>query len=503
MAPQTNGSSYETYLPKNKGLYYGGAFHEPQDGELREIISPINGKPITKVAFAGPKDTVAALEAAEKAFESWRNVSTVERCKLLRDAAQVIRDHAEDLATLDALNVGSPISIMRQEMQYAAMNFDLFAGLVPAVTGETQRLTEDMFHYTIREPLGVVARIVAYNHPLLMVAVKLATPIVMGNTVVIKAAEQAPLSALRLMELIGPLFPPGVINVLAGGKECGETLSSHPIVKKITLVGSVPIGRAIAKAAADTLKLGVFELGGKNALVAYPDADIPSLVDGIVKGMNWTWCGQSCSSTSRVFLPHSIHDEVLKLVIEKINAEHLPGDPLDSKTTMGALVDQKALDRVKKYIEIGKSEGAKLVLGGHPPESPKDGFYMLPTIFSDVQQSMRIASEEIFGPVMCVLKWTDEAELWKQVNSVEYGLTGSIYASNIATAQKAVRKMEAGYVWVNTSSTHFLGIPFGGYKQSGKGREHSLHELYDMTQTKAVHISLEDKVDGPAQPFKS
>jgi betaine-aldehyde dehydrogenase len=340
--------------------------------------------------------------------------------------------------------------------------------------------------------LGVVARVVAYNHPLLMVVAKLITPILVGNTVVLKAAEQAPLSALRAIELIGPIFPKGVVNVLAGGVACGQTLSSHPIVKKITLVGSAPIGRLIAKASAETLKLNVFELGGKNALVAYPDADIEKLVDGIVAGMNWGWCGQSCSSTTRVFLHESLHDKVLKLAVEKINSTYKPGDPLDPKTTMGTLVDLKAVARVRKYIEIGKSEGATLVSGGHAPEgAPENSCQMLPTIFADVKSEMRIAQEEIFGPVMCVLKWSDEAKLWKDVNSVEYGLTGAVYSANLTTAQKAVKKMEAGYIWVNTSSHHYPGIPFGGYKQSGKGREHSLAELYDMTQVKAVHISLQ------------
>lgn len=205
------------------------------------------------------------------------------------------------------------------------------------------------------------------------------------------------------MDLIGGLFPPGVINVLAGGRDSGEMLSSHPIVKKVTLVGSVPVGRAISRSAADTLKLTTHELGGKNALVAYPDADIPKLVDGIVKGMNWAWCGQSCSSTSRVFLHETIHDEVLKLVVEAIKKTHKPDNPLKTETSMGALVDKKAIERVKKYVEIGKKEGATLVTGGHAAEVTGElanGCFWDPTIFSDVKQSMRIAQEEIFGPVM-------------------------------------------------------------------------------------------------------
>ncbi|ETN42393.1 uncharacterized protein HMPREF1541_01547 [Cyphellophora europaea CBS 101466] len=477
-------------LPRNLGLFYGGEFHEPQTAEFITVTSPIDGQEITKVPSAGASDTVAALEAAQTAFESWRDVSTVDRCNLIRKAAQILRDHKEELAVLDAWNIGSPVTIMRLEVEYAAMNLDMLAGLPFAVTGDTHNLTSDMFHYTLREPLGVVARIVAYNHPILMVAVKLLFPVAVGNTVVLKAAEQAPLSALRFIELLAPVFPKGVINVLTGGKSCGETLSSHPIVQRVTLVGSVPIGRMISKAAADTLKLTTFELGGKNALVAYPDADVPALVDGIVKGMNWSWCGQSCSSTSRVFLHESLHDRVLEAVVDKITSDYQPGDPLDDNTTMGALVDQKAMARVQKYIAMGKEDGARLVLGGEPTTPISGGSFMMPTVFADVEQSMRIAREEIFGPVMCVLKWTDEAKMWEDVNSVEYGLTGAIYSSNVATAHKAAKKMEAGYIWVNTSSTHFLGIPFGGYKQSGKGREHDLQELYDMTQLKAVHVCL-------------
>ncbi|PNP42373.1 hypothetical protein TGAMA5MH_06056 [Trichoderma gamsii] len=256
------------------------------DSFYQEIISPINGRAITKVAFARKEDTVLALEAADKAFNSWRAVSTLERCKIMRKVAQIVRDHAEELAALDAWNIGSPISIMRAEVEYSAINFDLFAGLAPAVTGETNRLTDDIFHYTIQEPLGVVARIIPYNHPVLGMAIKIVTPLVMGNTVIIKVSEQAPLSAFRLMEIVSDLFPPGVINILAGGRESGEVLLSHPIIKKVTLISSVPVGRAISRSAADTLKLTTLELGGKNALVAYPDSNIPKLVNGIVKSMN-------------------------------------------------------------------------------------------------------------------------------------------------------------------------------------------------------------------------
>ena len=482
----------EECLPKRSDLYYNGEWHTPIDGKYQETFNPGKGTVIAKVAFAGVKDTVAALEAAKKAYPAWRAVKPLERGKLLKKAASILREHATELAVLDAANIGSPITIMAGDAHFAAEHIDFFAGLIPAVTGETMQLGEETFNYTLREPLGVVARIVASNHPLMFTGFKLAAPLAMGNTVVIKTPEQAPLSALRMMELIGHLFPPGVLNVLSGGIECGQTLSTHPTVRKVTLVGSAPTGRAIQRAAADSLKLTAFELGGKNPLISYPDADVDRLVDGIVAGMNWSWCGQSCGSTSRVFLHESHYDQVLDLVVDKLNKTYRPGNPLDPATTMGSLVSQAAQDRVLKYIEFGKQGGARLVTGGKPPmtEDTKGGCFVEPTIFADVTQDMRIAQEEIFGPVMSVLKWSNEEELYEQVNSVEYGLTGAVFTSNMRTAQKAIRRIESGTVWVNNVGTHFLSMPFGGYKQSGTGRDDCMEELVSFTQTKAVHIML-------------
>lgn len=482
----------EECLPKHLSLYYNGGWHEPIDGKYVETFNPGNGTVITKVAFAGAKDTEAALEAAQAAYPAWRATPPLQRGKLLKKAAQVLREHAVELALLDAANIGSPITIMAGDANFAAEHIDFFAGLIPAVTGETNHLGEDTFNYTVREPLGVVARIVASNHPLMFTGSKMGAPLAMGNTIVIKSPEQAPLSAMRFMELIDGIFPPGVINVLSGGVDCGKTMSSHPIVRKVTLVGSLPTGRAIQKAAADSLKLTGFELGGKNALIAYPDADIERLVDGIVTGMNWAWCGQSCGSTSRVFLHESLHDEVLELARAKLEKSYKPGNPLNPSTTMGSLVSKTAQDRVLRYIDIGKKEGARLVTGGDLPrtEDTKGGFFVEPTIFADVKQSMTIASEEIFGPVLSILKWTNEEELYKQVNSVEYGLTGAVFTSNMTTAQKAIRRIEAGTVWVNTVATHYLFMPFGGYKQSGIGREDCFEEMVEMTQRKAVHVKL-------------
>ncbi|KAH8809247.1 betaine-aldehyde dehydrogenase [Xylogone sp. PMI_703] len=482
----------ENCMPKHLDLYYGGEWHAPRDGHYHETYCPGDGHVITKVAFAGTRDTEAAIEAAHGAFASWRAVPSIERGRILRKAAQILRDHGQELALLDALNTGNPVAIMAQDANMAADHLDYFAGLIPAIHGETTHLDDDSFNYTVREPLGVVARIIASNHPLMFAATRLSAALAVGNTVVLKTPEQAPLSALRLVELIGGLFPPGILNVLPGGIECGKTLSTHKLVSKVTLTGSVPTGKAIQKAAAETLKLTSFELGGKNALVAYPDTDLDKLVDGIVRGMNWGWCGQSCGSTSRVFLHESHHDVVLARVKEQVEKLFRPGNPIDATTTMGAMVSKAAQDRVLGYIAIAEKEGARLVTGGKVPVTAdtQGGYFVQPTIFADVKQTMRIANEEVFGPVLSVFKWTDEEQLYMDVNAVDYGLTGAVFTSDIKTAQTAVRKIQAGTVWVNTSSTHYHGMPFGGYKQSGIGREDTFEEMREMTQTKAVHVKL-------------
>lgn len=349
---------------------------------------------------------------------------------------------------------------MLSDANVAAANMDYFAGLIPQIKGETIQTADDQFHYTIREPLGVVARIVAFNHPVMFAAGKMVAPLAAGNTVIIKPPDQAPLSCLRLAELLGDVFPRGVISILPGGVECGKVLSRHPLVRKVTLIGSVPTGKAIARAAADTLKGTLFELGGKNALIAFPDADIEKLTLGVARGMNFTWAGQSCGSTSRVFLHESIHDRVLDRVVEYVKSNFKPGVPTEMGTTMGPVISKQAQERVLAYVESAKQEGARLVCGGGKPTEPaaiKDGFFIEPTIFADVKPTMKIAREEIFGPVMAVFKWSDEAEMLKQVNDTEYGLTAAIYTKDIATAHDVVKKVEAGFVWVNQVGRHFLG----------------------------------------------
>jgi len=479
-------------LPTRRQFYYGGAWHEPMSGRYLETINPAYNEPITACPAADARDVDAAVKAARGASETWRKVSPAARGEHLRRAAAVLRGHAYPLALLDALNNGNPVSSLAGDANFAADGIDYFAGLAPEIKGQTIPVGEGNLNYTLREPLGVVARIVAYNHPLMFAALRIAAPLAAGNTVVVKAPDQAPLSLIRLAELIGPLFPPGVVNFLCGSGECGQALAEHPLVRKITLIGGVPTGKAVMRTAADTLKPVLLELGGKNALIAYPDADIEKLIAGVVQGMNFTWSGQSCGSTSRVFLHESIHDRVLEGVVKLLPQRHKPGIPTDPATTMGTLVSAAQLDKVQEFVRLAIEEGARLVCGGRKPGDAllADGFFYEPTIFADMRPDMRLAREEVFGPVLSVFKWSDEETLFEQVNAVDFGLTGSIWTRDLNTAHRAASRIDTGYVWINNTSQHFLGAPFGGVKHSGIGREECFEELLEFTQVKNVNIRL-------------
>lgn len=477
-------------LPQKRDLYYGGSWQKPHGG-YRDTFDPGTGANLGPCAEASALDVELATRAAHNAYKIWRLTKPLARAQLLKQAAQIVRAQADELALLDARNCGNPIKETRKDVLVGAAQIDFFAGLVTEIKGETIPMGSGVVDITVREPYGVCARIVAYNHPLMFIAGKLAAPLAAGNTVIMKPPAQAPLSSIRLMELLDGVFPPGVLNVVMGGVECGEALVNHELIPVVTLIGSVSTGRTIAKNAANRLKRVIFELGGKNALIVFPDADLSRAIEGAVQGMNFTWAGQSCGSTSRLFLHESVYDEVLAGVLEGVKS-YRPGLPTDPATTMGAIVSKAQLDKIMSYIEAGKTEGAKLIVGGMRSECPElqAGFFVEPTIFADVNMSMKIAREEIFGPVLSVIKWSDEDRLFEDVNSVEYGLTAAIFTRDLATAHRAAARVEAGYVWINNSSAHFLGAPFGGYKQSGIGREEGIDELLAFTQLKNINITL-------------
>jgi betaine-aldehyde dehydrogenase len=478
-------------LPNNRGAYYGGAWHEPKTGRYVDTISPGTGQSLGRVADAGADDVDAAVAAAKAAFQHWRNVLPLERAKILREIARLLRENARELAMIDAADCGNPVTEMTSDAMIAAAQMEFFAGFVTEMKGASIPMGPDAINFSVREPLGVVGRIIPFNHPFMFCAGKSAAPLAAGNTVVVKPPEQAPLSSLRLAELIGGLLPPGVFNVVPGGRDAGQRLASHPDVAMIALIGSVPTGRAVMKAAADTVKRTMLELGGKNALIAFPDADPDEVAGGVVGGMNFTWCGQSCGSTSRAFIHEAIYDAVIERVKTRI-AHFKPGIPTEPATTMGAIISKAQYDKVLSYIEAGKTDGARIVHGGKRPADPAlaNGFYVEPTVFADVTMQMRVAREEIFGPVLSILKWSDAAAMIKEVNAVEYGLTASIWTNNLDTAHRTAMAVEAGFVWINEVSKHFLGAPFGGFKQSGLGREECFEEMLAFTQEKNIHIRL-------------
>ena len=477
-------------LPQHRDLYYGGAWHRPQGGYL-DTFNPATGESLGPAAEANSADVDAAVRAAQQGFAIWRGMKPLERAGLLKKVAQVLRDNAFELALLDAANCGNPIIEMQRDALIAAAQIDYYAGLATEVKGETLPMGDGILNYTLREPYGVCARIVAYNHPIMFTAAKMAPPLIAGNAVIMKPPYQAPLSSYRMMELIDGILPPGVLNILSGGIECGQALVNHPDVPRLALIGSVPTGRAIARAGAERLKHVTLELGGKNACIIYPDADMDKAIPAAVNGMNFTWCGQSCGSTSRLFLHESIHDQVVEGMLKAIR-HYQPGIPTDMATTMGCIVSQQQHEKIMSYIALGQQEGATLAYGGQRPSDPAlaKGWFVQPTVFTNVTQKMRLANEEIFGPVLSVIKWRDEAEMIEQVNAVEYGLTASIWTQNLATAHRTAARVQAGFVWVNHVGSHFIGASFGGYKQSGIGREEGFDELLTYTQHKNVHVVL-------------
>jgi betaine-aldehyde dehydrogenase len=479
-------------LPAQRGLFYGGAWHRPAAGGAIAVASPSTGESLGVVADAGRGDVDAAVQAAAAAFLAWRDTPVSERAKLVRRAAAVLREHAEELATIDALDSGNPLKPMQVDVELSADYLDYFAGLATELKGHTIPIQAGVLNYTLREPLGVVARLGAFNHPLFFSASKTGAPLASGNTLVIKPADQTPLSTLRLAELWADIFPPGVFNVVTGGLEAGVALTEHPKVAKIGLIGSIGAGRAVMKAASSTLKRLSLELGGKNALIACADAEPQEVAQAVVRGMNFfSVGGQSCGSTSRVYLHDAIHDEVVPLVVDMVSRIKV-GLPTDPATEMGCLSTQAQFDKTLRYIRLAQEEGARLVCGGRRLDTPElaKGFFVEPTVFADVTDEMAIAREEVFGPVLSILRWSDEEDVIARANALEQGLTASIWTHDLERAHRMAARIEAGYLWINDSSTHYVGVPFGGFKQSGYGKEEAFEEMVACTQVKNVNVKL-------------
>ena len=386
------------------------------------------------------------------------------------------------------MDSGNAVKGMEGDMHWTADSLDYFAGLLTEVKGTTSSQGPRHMNLTLRQPYGVVAKLNPFNHPFRFCVEKAAAPLAAGNTVVIKSSEQAPLSSFDVATLAEGLFPPGVVNVVAGDGATGAALVTHPMVSRIGFVGSVETGRLVAKGAADLLKRVTLELGGKNPIIIFPDADPLKAAGAAIKGMNMNRQGQSCSSTSRVFVHESLHRAVVDEIVRQ--AEALPvGFPWIETNELGPIVSERQYTRILGFIEAGRKEGARLLTGGEKPKDPQlaNGFFLRPTVFDGVRQDMRIAREEIFGPVMSVLPWTDSADMLAKVNSVQYGLTAAIVTNRLDLAMETAEQVEAGYVWIN-SNGRYIGEPYGGWKQSGLGVEECFEELLSYTRVKNVNM---------------
>ena len=488
----TRAAPLDQRLPQHRGLYYGGAWHAPVGGRETAVTSPASGESLGVAAEADVTDVDRAVAAARQGFLVWRDTPAQERAKAIRKAAAILREHADELAHVEALDTGNPFTAMRFDVEISGDYMDYFAGLVTEIKGATIPIGAGTLNYTLREPLGVIARIGAFNHPLLFVAGKCGAALAAGNALIVKAADQTPLTALKLAELWEGVFPPGVFNVLTGGRDAGAALVAHPKVAKIGFIGSVTAGRAVMTGAGATLKALTLELGGKNALIACEDTAPAEVADGVVRGMNFRYVtGQSCNSTSRVYLHESIHDTTLAEIVKRVKALKV-GLPTERDTEVGCLSSQAQFDKTMSYIKLGLESGARLACGGKRASDPKlaRGFFVEPTVFADVTDDMRIAREEIFGPVVSILRWSDENDVLARANALDVGLTCSIWTHDLDRAHRLASRVEAGYVWINGAATHWVGVPFGGYKQSGVGREESIEELLACTQIKNVNVTF-------------
>jgi betaine-aldehyde dehydrogenase len=473
-------------------MFIGGEWVDSGDGATIASIDPSTEAVIGGVPSAGAGDVDSAVRAARAAAPEWAALPWARRAELLRELARRIDAASEELALLDTADAGLPIAGSRRDIRSSVQELRYFAGLGGEVKGHTLPGAGPQMAMTHREPYGVVGRIVPFNHPFKFAAGKCAAPLMAGNAVVLKPAEQTSLSALRLAAITEDLLPPGVLNVVTGPAATGAALVDHPGVPRIAFTGSVSSGRAVLRAAAEHIKHVTLELGGKNPMIVCDDADPVQAAAGAIAGMNLARSmGQSCQSNSRVLVHRSCEDAFLSALTDRVERLRV-GDPRDERSDLGPLAFADHYERVLAYVDSGRRDGAELIAGGGRPEGLSRGYYLRPTVFAGVEPGMRIAREEIFGPVLAILPWEDEDEVIELANSVEYGLTANVWTNDLRRAHRTAQRLEAGTVWVNGDGRKPLGTPFGGYKHSGLGIEGSLEELMSYTRSKSVVLNLLD-----------
>ncbi|RSM06220.1 hypothetical protein CEP52_005855 [Fusarium oligoseptatum] len=488
-----NGRSFDQPL----GLFINNEWRAAKSGDSITVVSPINEQEIVKVHAAGEQDIDDAVKAAREAFKGpWSKISGTERGELLRKLADLAEEQTDTLATIDTWNNGKRLSSAKGDVSELTSVLRFYAGFADKLYGQVINTTESKFAYTGREPIGVCGQIIPWNYPLGMAAWKLAPALAAGNTIVLKPAEQTPLSVLVFATLIEKAgFPPGVINIVNGfGRTAGASLAAHVGVDKVAFTGSTNTGREIMKLAATNLKEITLETGGKSPLIVFEDAELDNASKWAHYGIMANQ-GQICTATSRILVHKNIYDKFIDIFVNRVKQTSKVGDPYDAGTFQGPQVSKAQYDRVLSYIEEGKREGATLSLGGKPHQGINGkGFFVEPTVFTDVKDDMKIYREEVFGPLVAISSFSTEEEAIERANDTFYGLGAAIFTENITRAHEVAKKIEAGMVWINSSNDSDFRIPFGGVKQSGIGRELGEAGITAYTTVKAVHVNLGNRL---------
>jgi acyl-CoA reductase-like NAD-dependent aldehyde dehydrogenase len=476
-------------------MLIGGQWVHAAAGEVIEVEDPAHRTPVAVVPRGRAEDVDRAVKAAAAAFPAWSRTAPRERARLLARIADALEARLEELARTIALETGNAIRTQsRPEAKGTVDILRYFGGLGGELKGTTIPLGEQVLCYTRREPLGVVGAIIPWNAPVLLATVKIAPALCAGNTMVMKAAEDAPLGVLLLAQVCQQFLPPGVLNVITGfGEECGAPLANHPTVRKLSFTGSTEVGKIVMRAAADRIVPISLELGGKSPSIVFPDANEDWVLDGIVAAMRFSRQSQSCTAGSRLFLHRDIFDDFLDRLGRKVKALKI-GDPLDEASDIGTIINEKQFKKVCGYVEDGlKQRNGRVVIGGLPPkEGPlSQGYYAIPTIFANAANDWRLAREEIFGPVLVAIPWTDEADAIRMANDSHYGLAAYVWSHDLGRALRTAHAIESGWVQVNQGLGQSPGHSYGGYKESGIGREFSLEGMLDSyTQSKNVTVNL-------------
>ena len=475
---------------EGRHILVGGDWIEIDSPASIDSISPIDEQKIGQIAAASASDVDRAVSLIEPALEPWASLAVADRAPYLMRLASRLRDQADELIDIEIADSGLTRRTAIRDLERSITWLSDYCAYGLGLTGQTFPSSAAALGFTTREPYGIVGRIVPFNHPLNFAVQAIAGPVIAGNVVILKPPEQCSLSTLALGSLVKECFPPGVVNIMTGyGADVGTAIVAHPKIPRIGFTGSVATGRRVLEAAADHIKHVSLELGGKNPLIVTSTADLTAAAQAAVSGMNFTHAGQSCQSTSRILIHADVYDDVVEQ-IAAIMSELKVGDPREIETDTGPLAYAAHYARVREYVEVAHKEHARLVVGGHRPAHLDVGYYLAPTLFADVHPTMRIAREEIFGPVLVALKWTDEDDVVRIANDTEFGLNARVFAGSLDEGYRIARRVKSGMSFVNTAAGLVAGMPFGGAKESGLGRQNCADEVLSYTEERSYVLGL-------------